>query len=55
MTIIARSKKHLYINSNGWLLSIMLNHSEAQIANDFSSLPLYTNEDEVRLAHPELK
>jgi len=48
ITVIARSKSHLFINKYGWLISVMLNHSEDQIANDFFSLPFFNNEDEVR-------
>lgn len=53
-TLIARSKKFLYINKNNRLISVMLNHSEEQISNDFFSLPFFSNEDEVRKAFPEL-
>jgi hypothetical protein len=53
-TVIARSKKFLYIKKNKHLISVMLNHSEEQIGNDFFSLPFFNNEDEVRKAYPEL-
>lgn len=54
MIIIARSKTHLFINSDGWLLSVMLNHSEATIADKFGSLPFYENMTLVGEAFPDL-
>jgi hypothetical protein len=50
MTVIARSETHLFINDNGWLLSVMLNHSASTIANEFASLPIYNTKEEVRTA-----
>jgi hypothetical protein len=47
MKVIARSKKFLYFNNQGYLVSCMLNHSEGEIANKFYSLPFFNNEDEV--------
>lgn len=54
MIVIARSKFHLYINNNGFLIGVQLNHSEDTISNTFYSLPFYKNEDEVRNAFPHL-
>jgi hypothetical protein len=45
MNIFARSASHLYINKNGFVVSIQLNHSKEMIADTFYSLPLVKNED----------
>lgn len=55
MNVIARSKTHLFINSDGWLVSVMLNHSEAMIADKFGSLPFYENMNQAAQAFPDLK
>ena len=48
MNVIARSKQFLYIYNGIKVISVQLNHSEAQIENDFATLPFVNNLDEAR-------
>lgn len=54
MLIIGRSKIGLYINNQGVLQLIYLDHSESKIENDFYSLPKFETMCEARKAFPEL-
>jgi hypothetical protein len=46
MNIIARSKQFLYIDNGIKVITVQLNHSEAQIENSFATLPFVNNLDE---------
>jgi hypothetical protein len=50
MTVIARSETHLFINDDGWIIYVKLDHSASTIANEFASLPIYNTKEEVRTA-----
>ena len=47
--LIARSDKFLYLNIQGNIVSIHLNHSKDFIDNTFYDLPYVKNEDEAQM------
>ena len=49
MNIIARSKQFLYIDNGIKVISVQLNHSEAQIENSFATLPFVNNLEEAKM------
>lgn len=54
--VIGWSKKgFIYINNNGWLISLQTQHSIETIENYFSRLPEYRDRDHAAEVNPELK
>ncbi len=49
MKLIARSKQFLYIDNGIKVISVQLNHSEAQIENSFATLPFVNNLEEAKM------
>lgn len=45
----------IYVNNNGWLVSLQTQHSPETIENYFSSLPEYKDRDHAANLNPELK